>query len=166
MRTIDYVKLSIETSRAFTLALIDDMKDAPLTQPTSKGGNHPLWILGHLAYAEANIVNHIIKGNENPLIGWKKMFGSGREPVADADRYLPWDEVRLKFDEVRAQTLKFLDGLSDDDLDQPSKNCPPGREQFMGTVGACLLVLTLHPAMHRGQVADARRMAGRGTLFG
>lgn len=166
MKTIDYIKMGIETSMNITIGLIDDMKDAPLTQPTSKGGNHPLWVLGHLAYSEANIVNHIILGNENPLIGWKEMFGSSSEPVAEADRYLPWDEVRQKFDEVRTHTSSVLESLSDDDLDQPSKNCPPGRENFMGTVGQCLLVLALHPAMHRGQVADARRMAGRKPLFG
>jgi len=165
MKTIEFIMTALETSRNLTLALIDDMKDAPLTQPTSRGGNHPLWILGHLAYAEANVVNHIILGNENPLIEWKEMFGSDREPVAEADKYLPWDEVRQKFDEVHAKTLSVLEGLSDDDLDQPSKNCPPGREQVMGTIGGCFLVLALHPVMHRGQVADSRRVAGRKPLF-
>ncbi|MFV2068987.1 MAG: DinB family protein [Pirellulales bacterium] len=166
MKTIDYIRTGLETSKNFTLALIDDMKDAPLIQPTSKGGNHPLWILGHWTYAESNIVNHIILGKENPLIEWKEMFGSSHEPVAEADRYLPWDEVRQKFDEVRAQTMSVLEGLSDGGLDQPSKNCPPGRERFLGTVGGCFLMLTLHPVMHHGQVADARRMAGRKPLFG
>jgi DinB superfamily len=165
MKTTDFIKMSIETSAALTLGLIDDMKDAPLTQPTSKGGNHPLWVLGHLAYSEANIVSHIIEGNENPLIEWKDMFGGGSEPVAEADRYLPWDDVRRKFDEVRAHTLSVLDGLTSADLSQPSKNCPPGREEIMGTVGGCFLVIGLHPVMHRGQVADSRLMLGRKPLF-
>lgn len=165
MKTKDFIKAGLDASKNLTLALIDDMKDAPLTQPTSKGGNHPLWILGHLAYSEANIVSHIIGGEENPLIGWKEMFGGNREPVAEADKYLPWDEVREEFDKVRARTLNLLEGLSDDDFDQPSKNCPPGREQMMGTVGSCFLVLALHPVMHRGQVADSRRMLGRKPLF-
>lgn len=165
MKTKDFIKAGLDASKNLTFALIDDMKDAPLTQPTSKGGNHPLWILGHIAYSEANIVSHIIGGEENPLIGWKEMFGSSREPVTEADKYLPWDEVRQKFDEVRANTLNVLEGLSDDDLDQPTKNCPPGREQMMGTVGACFLVLALHPVMHRGQVADSRRMLDRKPLF-
>ena len=165
MKTIDFIKRGIETSRNFTLGLLDDMKDAPLTQPTSKGGNHPLWILGHLAYGEANIVNHIILGNENPLIKWKEMFGGGSEPVTEADKYLPWDEVRKKFDEIRAQTLNVLEGMSDADLDKPSKNCPPGREELLGKVGGCFLVLTLHPMMHRGQVADTRRAVERQPLM-
>ncbi|QDT41929.1 DinB superfamily protein [Gimesia alba] len=165
MNTLDFIKMGLEASRNLTLGLLDDMQDAPLTQPTSKGGNHPLWILGHLTYSEANLVNHVILGNENPLIDWKEMFGSEREPVIDANSYLPWDQVRQTFDEVRAQTMQVLDGFSDDDLDLPSKNCPPGREQFLGTVAGCLLVLMLHPTMHRGQVADARRMADRKPLF-
>lgn len=165
MKIKDFIKAGLDASMNLTLALIDDMKDAPLTPPTSKGGNHPLWILGHLAYSEANIVSHIIGGEENPLIGWKEMFGSSREPATDAGKFLAWDEVRQEFDKVRARTLSVLEGLSDDDLDQPSKNCPPGREQMMGTVGACFLVLTLHPVMHRGQVADSRRMLDRKPLF-
>jgi hypothetical protein len=166
MKTIDYIRASIETSKMLTLSLLDDMQDAPLTQPTSKGGNHPLWILGHLTYSESNIISHIIQGDENPLIGWKEMFGSGREPTTDAAQYLPWDEVRSKFDEVREKTMSFLGGLTEADLGNPSKNCPPGREQMMGTIGSCFVVVALHPTMHYGQVADARRMAGRGTLFG
>jgi hypothetical protein len=166
MKTTDYIRTSIEASKMFTLSLLDDMKDAPLTQPTSEGGNHPLWILGHLTYSESNIISHIIQGNENPLIGWKEMFGSGREPTTDAAQYLPWDEVRTKFDEVREKTMSFLDGRTDADLENPSKNCPPGREQMMGTIGSCFVVVALHPTMHYGQVADARRMAGRDRLFG
>ena len=165
MNTIEFIKMGLEVSKNLTLGLIDDMKDAPLTQPTSNGGNHPLWILGHLAYSEANVVHHIISGNENPLIGWKDIFGGGSEPVADANHYPSFDELRQKFEEVRAHTLKVLSTLSADDLDAPSKNCPPEREGFFGTVGQCFAVLILHPAMHRGQVADARRMVSREPLL-
>ena len=165
MKTTDYIKMALETSKGFTLGLIDDMRDAPLTQPTVNGGNHPLWILGHLAYSEANIVNHIILGNENPLIEWKEMFGGGSEPVAEADRYPALDELMKKYEEVRAQTLRVLGDLADEDLDQPSPNCPPDREAFLGTVGKCFMMAALHPALHYGQVADARRTLGRKPAF-
>jgi hypothetical protein len=165
MKTTDYIRSSIDASKMLVLSLLDDMEDAPLTQPTSKGGNHPLWVLGHLTYSESNIVSHIIQGNENPLIGWKEMFGSGREPTTDATQYIPWQEVRAKFDEVREKTISFLDGISDADLEQPSKNCPPGGK-LMSTIGGCLIIVALHPTMHYGQVADARRMAGRDRLLG
>ncbi len=165
MTTLDFIRRGITVSHTLTMGLIDDMAESPLQQPTSNGGNHPLWVLGHLAYSESNIVEHIIKGNENPLIGWKAVFGAGSEPTTNAEDYPDWAEVRAKADEVRANTLAFLDSLSDADLGNATKNPPPGREDFFGTVGACLLVITLHPTMHRGQVADARRMGSREPLM-
>ncbi len=161
MNSIDFIKKSLATTQFLTMSLLDDMKDAPLTPPTSKGGNHPLWILGHWTYSDANLLQHVIKGNENPLIEWKEIFGAGSEPATSADQYPSWDEVRSKFDDVRAQITEYVDQLTEDDLDKPSKNCPPGREEFFGTVGGCLMIMIIHPAMHRGQVADARRMLER-----
>ena len=165
MKTTDYIKMSLETSKSFTLGLIDDMRDAPLTQPTVKGGNHPLWILGHLVYSEASIVHHHILGNENPLAEWKEIFGGGSTPIAEADPYPALDELMQKYEEVRAETLRVLDEFSDEDLDQPSHNCPPDREAFFGTVGKCFMMASLHPALHYGQVADARRTLGRKPAF-
>lgn len=166
MTTLDYIRRGISAGYGLTMALIDDMAESPLQSPTSNGGNHPLWVLGHLAYSESNIVEHIIKGNENPLIEWKPVFGAASEPTVNPDDYPSWVDVRAKADEVRANTMAFLDTLTEADLETPTKNPPPGREDFFGTIGACLLVMTLHPTMHRGQVADARRMASRQPLMG
>ncbi len=166
MKTVDYIKMNLEASQSMVSGMIDDMKDAPLVQPTPNGGNHPLWILGHLTYSEANIVDHIMQGNDNPLAEWNDVFGGGSEPVTDLAHYPAWDEVRAKFDEVRANTMKVLSTLSDDDLDQPSKNCSPEREAFFGTVGQCFMVIGLHAMMHFGQLADARRMDGRKPMMG
>ncbi len=166
MSTIDFIRRGITTSHMLTMGLIDDMESAPLQQPTSNGGNHPLWVLGHLAYSESNILEHMIKGNENPLIDWKPIFGASSEPTTNLEDYPAWADVRAKAEQVQKNTLAFIDSLTDADLEAPSKNPPAGKEDFFGTVGACFLVLTLHPVMHRGQVADARRMAGRAPIMG
>ena len=42
MNTIDFIKMSLENSKGWAMGLIGDMKDAPLTQPTPNGGNHPM----------------------------------------------------------------------------------------------------------------------------
>ena len=39
MQNKDFIKLSLEISKGWTMSLIEDMKDSPLTQPTSAGGN-------------------------------------------------------------------------------------------------------------------------------
>jgi hypothetical protein len=41
MKAVDYIRTALDSSARATLALIDDKKDAPLTFPTPKGGNHP-----------------------------------------------------------------------------------------------------------------------------
>lgn len=69
-----------------------------------------------------------------------------------------------KFEEVRAASLAHLDTLSEADLDKPS-HAPEEFGAFFGTVGACYAAMTTHVSFHAGQVADARRAAGRSPLM-
>jgi uncharacterized damage-inducible protein DinB len=163
MKTVDFIRNALEMSSRATLALIDDMQDAPLTFPTPKGGNHPLWILGHLAYSEGSI-QRMMTGRPNPLAEWKELFGAGTQPTADAKAYPSFAEVRKAFTDLRAATLDILGSLTDPDLDRPSKDCPPEYKDFLGTYSGCFTLLIVHPMHHRGQVADARRAAGRKPL--
>jgi len=165
MKSIDLLRFQIEMSKKLTAGLLEDMQDAPLAVPTSKGGNHPTWIAGHLAYSEANLIQHILLGETNPLLEWKSLFGIGAEPTTDADRYPNLHDLLAKWDEVRLQTLKTLDSLSDEDLDKPSANPPEGREASFDTYAKVLSLVAMHPLMHRGQVADARRAIGREKLL-
>ncbi len=165
MSTVDLLRWQIQLSKQMTQSLLADMQDAPLAFPTQNGGNHPTWIAGHLVYAEANLIQHMLEGNDNPLLDWKPMFGAGSEPTDDSASYPPLSDLLAKWDEVREHTLKFLDSLTDADLDKPSRNPPPGREEFFGTFGKVLTMVAHHPLMHRGQVADARRAAGRERLM-
>ena len=166
MRATELLRFQLEASKHLTAGLLADMQDAPLTSPTPNGGNHPTWIAGHLVYAEANLTSHILFGQENPLIGWKELFGRGSEPSSEPEKYPPLKDLLAQWDEVRAGTLKILDTLSDEDLDQPSANPPEGREEFFGTYGKVFSAIALHTLMHRGQVADARRAAGRAAVMG
>jgi hypothetical protein len=164
MKTVDFIRISMDRSARAVLALIEDMKDIPFTFPTPKGGNHPLWVLGHLAWVEGNVIQQIMLGRPNPVAHWKSLFGLGSEVTAEAARYPIFAEVHKAFQNVHAETLKVLDTLSDDDLDRPSKECPPEFKEFLGTYAQCFLVTIFNTMHHRGQVADARRAAGRKPL--
>ncbi len=164
MNAIDFIKISLESGKGWVGGIIADMKDAPLTRPTPNGGNHPMWILGHLTYSEANLVNQFCQSKESPLADWSEVFGMGAEPSDDASKYPPFEEVLAKFEETRAATLAYLDTLTDDDLDKPS-HAPEEMQAFFGTIGHCLKAVVMHYMFHGGQAADARRAAGRPPLM-
>ena len=164
MQTKDAIKFSSETAHQAVITLIDDMSDAPLTFPTPNGGNHPLWTLGHLAYAEG-LIPVVLFGEANPVEHWHDLFSFGSQPVADADKYPAFGEVRETFEKLYRANLQVLDSLSEADLDKPTKSQPPGLEELFATYGSSFLTLALHQMSHRGQVADARRAAGRQPLF-
>lgn len=164
MKATDFIKLSLESSKGWALGLIGDMKDAPLTQPTAKGGNHPTWVLGHLARAESDLLDCFILGQANRFPEWEALFAMGSTPTAEAGKYPSMDELFAKFEEMRAATLAHLDTLSDEDLDKPS-HAPAEFGPTFATVGSCFAAMSTHVAFHAGQVADARKSLGRDPLM-
>ena len=164
MKTVDFIRASLNGSARGILPMIDDMKDLLFTFPTPKGGNHPLWVLGHLAWTEGQIVQQVMLGRPNPLAHWESLFGIGSEASADAARYPTFAETLKAFHNLRDETLKVLATLSDDDLDQPSQGCPPEWKAFLRTYADCFRIIIFNTMHHRGQVADSRRVAGRKPL--
>lgn len=165
MNGTEVISLSLEKGKVWLLGLVEDMKDAPVTFPTPKGGNHPLWVLGHVILAEAGLVARFILGEENPLAKWDSLFGKDSVPEANAARYPSMDELVSEWDRVRARTLEVLGSFSDADLAKPSK-APPELAMMFGTIADCFSVISMHATFHAGQVADARRVLGRRPVFG
>ena len=164
MKTVDFIKMALESSKGWVMGLIMDMKDTPLAQPTPNGGNHPMWVLGHLVRAESDLLDGFILGKPNRFPELEAQFAMGTTPSTNANDYPSMDELLGKFEEIRSATLAHLDTLTDDDLDKPS-HAPEEYSDFFGTVGACYAAMSTHMSFHAGQVADARRAAGRGPLM-
>ena len=163
MKTTDYIRMALENGKGWTMGLINDMKDAPLTQPTPNGGNHPLWVLGHIVRAESDLLDGFILGQPNRFPELE-CFAMGTHPSTDASDYPSMDELLVKFEEIRSATLAHLETLSENDLDAKS-HAPEEYGPLFGTVGACFAAMGTHMAFHTGQVADARRAAGREPLM-
>ena len=165
MKATELLASQLGTSKAMLAGMLEDLADAPLTAPTASGGNHPLWVAGHVVYSEANLTGPLMFGTPNPLAEWKDLYGRGSEPSYEASDYAQTiPELLAKWDEVRAESLTKLNGLSDEDLSRDVAQCPPGREGFFGTFGKAFSAVVMHPFMHRGQLADARRSLGRSPL--
>jgi uncharacterized damage-inducible protein DinB len=164
MKAIDVIRQALETSDRAVLQLVEDMKDAPLTQPTPRGGNHPLWVLGHITFIEGNLPR-IVFGEPNPVARWAPLFAPGTEPSSDAASYPPIEEILRTYRDLRARNLEALARIGEEGLDRPTKAPPRGLEHVFRTVGETFLVISLHQMSHRGQLADARRACGRQPIF-
>jgi len=165
MNSIEVLKLALSNSAGWTLSLIADMKDSPLTQPTTNGGNHPLWNLGHIVHSESNLLDGFILGKPNRFPELEADFAMGTTPSLDANRYPPMDELMARFEEIRSATLAHLETLSEADLDRKS-HAPEEFGEGFSTLAGCFTAMCIHPMFHAGQVADARRAAGRQPMFG
>jgi hypothetical protein len=160
----DTILFAMTGANGAVIPLIDDMRDAPLVQPTQNGGNHPLWILGHLTVVEG-IVPKVLFGEENKVEEWAPIFGIGTDVVTDASKYPQFDEVRARYEALWLANKQLFESFTEADLDKPTTWQPPRLEKVMPTFGLTFLTLSLHKMSHRGQLADARRAAGRKPLF-
>jgi uncharacterized damage-inducible protein DinB len=160
MKSTELIRFLLDSSKGWAMGLIDAIKDAPLTQPTANGGNHPLWLVGHLLHSESNLLDVFILGKENRFAEWDHLFRMGTTPTTNAEDYPTMDELLAKFAAMRAASLAHLDTLSEDDLDQPSR-APEEFGAYFGTVGACFAAMSTHTAFHTGQIAVCRKAAGR-----
>lgn len=165
MNAIEFVRHGLESSYGWTAGLLRDMQDSPLTFPTSNGGNHPLWVLGHLVFSESTLFDQCILGGENRYLEWRELFGVGTTAVANVDQYPSMADLFDHWEQLRAEVLAYLDTLNEQDFDRES-HAPEEMGPMFGTVGGCFNAMIGHPQFHGGQVSDARRAAGKTPLFG
>jgi DinB family protein len=163
MKTLDAVRIALGFATQ-GVRVLETMKDAPCVQPGPFGGNHAMWILGHVTVAEGRL-HKILFGSPNPVEQWKVLFDWGSEPHADPSAYPPFEEVLQTYRGLRAKTLAFLDEIGDEGLDQPTKIAPPGLEAAFATVGRAVMSVALHHTFHNGEAAVARRASGQQPIF-
>lgn len=165
MKATELIKIALDNSRNWALGLITDMKDSPLTSPTDSGGNHPLWVLGHLTHSESQLLDVFILGRVNRFPELAPMFGMTTQPTANADDYPKMDELLAKNEAIRGAVHDHLATLADEDLDKLS-HAPEEWGEGFSTAGGVFTAMAIHVGFHAGQVADARRAAGKPPLMG
>lgn len=149
-------------SHQWVKQLADDLTDAPFEVATPVGGNHPLWLMGHLAFSNAGLTS-MISGRENPLQSWESLFGGGTTPEHDAQAYPGYADVLREWEKVHHGTLQVLDEVGDSRLDEAPRAVwePLRNDPDFSSNGRLFLFLAMHEMSHRGQLADVRRKLGR-----
>ena len=85
MKAIDLIRWALRKTDEWVLGAAEDMRDAPLTQPTPRGGNHSMWVLGHLALVEGE-VPQLLSGEPNPVAHWRSSASGRRTRRPRTDR--------------------------------------------------------------------------------
>src|SRR5688500_11492675 len=112
MKAIDLIRWAMRMTDEATAAIVKDMRDAPMTQPTSRGGNHPRWVLAHLG-GSGGATPGVLSGEPTPLEHWTPLSASGARPTPDAEAYPPFDEVRATYRDLRAKNLRRLEEVGE-----------------------------------------------------
>lgn len=153
----------INSGKQITDAYLSDLTDADLLVRPCPGINHIAWQLGHLIYAEHQMVEAVAPGILPPLpAGFAEKHTSETAKSDNSADFLKKDDYIRIMNEQRAGTLKALAAQSDADLDKP---VPAPFNTFLANVGALFSMQGSHWLMHHGQWAVIRRILGRPPLF-
>ncbi|MCG8456995.1 MAG: DinB family protein [Holophagales bacterium] len=159
MDSIDLIRENLERSEEIVLSRVEDMREHGMVLSTPNGGCHTVWVLGHLTFIESLVIQQFMLGEPNPFAEWEALF-DGVEIPEDAEQYPQFDQILQLCRRVRASTIARLDAFAEDDLDTVSAQVPDGAEGLFGTYRRCFQYAADHWLMHRGQLADARHVAG------
>ena len=156
MNSKQFIIEQMQMVRGMLNEWVADIPEDKMTTRAVDGGVHLAWILSHLAWSEVGTVNKFIREQPNPQRGLGKACGMGSVVVDDAGDYPSKSEALANLEKVRAETLKFLDSLSEQDLDKPVKQGPPEFKSW----GSIFALIASHEAHHGGQISVIWRRLG------
>ena len=156
MNTKQFIIEQMHMVRGMLNERVADIPQDKMTVRVIDDGPHLSWILSHLAWSEAGVLNKFIREQSNPLRRLGKSCGMGSTVVDDLSAYPSKTEALATLQTVRSETLKFLDTLSEADLDTPIKQGPP---EFK-TWGSIFALIPSHEAHHGGQISVIWRRLG------
>ena len=158
MLSKDVLRHTLGAADRITKKYVEDLTQEELGSVPIEGMNPIAWQLGHLIGTEYNFAN-AIKPNSAPPLPEGFLDAHRRQPPGDPNGYLSAAEYIKLMDEQRANTLKVLDELSEEQLtgatpiEQLRQMCP--------TIASTINLIGSHYLMHAGQWVAVRRKAGK-----
>jgi hypothetical protein len=160
----DAIRTALLSSRSIVTMLLGDLEDADLLVRPVTGASHIAFMMGHLIVTERMIGSQLLPGAPYPNLppGYADQHGPANQHRDPPTGFGPKEEYLDRFTRVRQVTIDGLAKLSETDLDRPTE----GRLfKLAPTLGAALLLVANHTAMHAGQFSTIRRKLGKSVLF-
>ena len=163
MNAKDAIRNGLEMSQRVLNWYLEDLSDADLLVRPAPAANHIAWQLGHLINAETRM-GRMVSGAKYPELpaGFAERHGKEAAAVEPPRGFATKAEYLDLFNKARAATLAALVNLPEADLDRPTDG-PVA--QIAPTLGAMLVLVGNHTAMHAGQFSAVRRKLGNPVLF-
>jgi hypothetical protein len=122
------------------------------------GKGHPLWHIGHLAFAFDVVLNRLALGGDSVLPGEYSVkfapdFVGGAPVTANAGDYPSWDEVVEQYEKAGKAAIANIRALDDSDLPGgPKGPVPDTMADFFAVLGGTIGHMAIHDSYHRGQM--------------
>ena len=180
MEAKELIKVGLENAKRITDRTLDGLSTAELSWHPKPDANSIGLIYFHMVRSEDGFVNHIVQG-KTPVWEKDKWYLKLNKDIKDTGAHYTTEQVanfvvpdmkdiQAYADAVRKQTLKYLKGLTPEDLDKkvvlpppppPPKNAdgttpPPHKPPFKNIAGILLLFTVSHLAEHAGEISYIR----------
>ncbi len=153
---------ALNFARQWTLELLSDIPQDKLTHQPCVAGNHALWIVGHIAYADDGFLSGVGKKPARFSESWAKLFGMGSIPQAEAGAYPALSEVTNALADNREGLLAWFGSMSAEELAKP---LPDDFKMFAATFGQLMTSIAWHEGLHTGQLTVVRKSLGLAPKF-
>ena len=143
----------------YTQKLVADIPDDQMCAQPVPGRvmNHAAFLLGHLAWVSDSIAAGV-SGSAPLLSDWKEVYGMGAKPVTDRACYRPKAELLKALEAAHARLADAFAKASPEALAQPAPERLRGRFPTVGHLATGMM--TMHAALHNGQMSAWRRALG------
>ena len=91
-------------------AVSKDIDDSDFAKQPVPKGNHPAWVVGHLAVSSDNLLKML----GQPVLvpePWRPLFGRGSTPVPEREKYPAKTELLERLAAVHAAVVSALPGV-------------------------------------------------------
>lgn len=149
-------------TRNYTNMLLEGIPDEKLTARAGDKGNHALWVMGHVALTDDQMLAAIAGKAPTLPESFGKLFGPGSQPSDSASDY----PTRAELVEALRTTREALcDWVATIDDEAGREALPEAFRPFAPDVGSLPFGISAHELFHAGQVASVRSYLGIAPHF-
>ena len=144
-------------SRGFLNALLAEMTDEQLLARAAGSGNHAMWVMGHMATVDDNVVSAITGEPQRLPETFRTLFAAGSKPTDRAADYPSRQELTGAMNAARERLKQWIATLDDSTAFEPT---PERMRRFAPNRIVLGLTVSAHEMMHAGQVTAVRAALG------